>query len=156
MAFLMPVNASIQDLVLQFPRADVTLLARQGQEESRIGQCSIEGQGQEILVCGKNKFVTSTDPSFFEPKPGLFDKHRQITHEVEMHIPLSLLKTISVKSTATDVPAWTSNGLVEGSDIPFVRGIHLCEYLPGDCSCSTVTRLDSSPAQVLRAYLPRR
>ena len=71
MAFLMPVNASIQDLVLQFPRADVTLLARQGQEESRIGQCSIEGQGQEILVCGKNKFVTSTDPSFFRSETSI-------------------------------------------------------------------------------------
>ncbi len=70
-AFLMPVNASIQDLVLQFPRADVTLLARQSQQEFSIGQCSIEGQGQEILVCGKNKFVTSTDPSFFRSETSI-------------------------------------------------------------------------------------
>ena len=112
-AFLMPVNASIQDLVLQFPRADVTLLARQSQQEFSIGQCSIEGQGQEILVCGKNKFVTSTDPSFFEAKPGLFDGYRHITHEVELRIPSSLLRTISVESAAADVPEWSSDGLIE-------------------------------------------
>ncbi|PVH77982.1 hypothetical protein DL98DRAFT_590703 [Cadophora sp. DSE1049] len=153
--YLMPFNTKLRDLVCQFPHTDITLLARQGQQSSGIGLCSIEGQGQELLVSDNKKFVKSTNTSFFEPKHGLFDGHRQITHEVEIRTPLSLLKAISVESAAADVPKWRWNRLIEQKGISLVRGIHVCDFLPGNCSSISTERVkdDSDFFSYLRSVL---
>lgn len=152
--YLMPVNAELQDLVCQFPHADITLLARQSQQSSSLGLCSIEGQGQELLVSHNTKFVKSNDHSFSRRKPKLFDGYRQITHEVEMRIPLSLLRTLSVESVITDVPKWGLMDLFLRDGIPPVWGIHLCDFLPGVCSCMTISKVVSRQRLGKEARLP--
>ncbi|KAK0109469.1 hypothetical protein ONS95_002161 [Cadophora gregata] len=149
--YLMPCHAELQDLICQFPHADITLLARQS---SALELCSIEGQGQELLLTHDKNFVKSTDSSFLQPKIGLFYSHRRITHEVKIRLPLWLLKTISVESATTDVPEWCPSRSIQLYQISAVWGIHLCDYLPGNCSCMTITRIVSGADPITQVQRP--